>query len=119
MSRADRADPWTAASGLLALRPANNYAPTVVFCGGSNQNDQANPKLLSANARTIAACYRMDIGSSGWQNEDPLPNARVMPQMVQMPCVIREDGSADFVAMAASSSSRARAPASQAVRATR
>ena len=88
----DVADPWTAASGLLALRPSNSYTATMAICGGSNDNDATNPKLLSANDRTVAACYRMDLTSSGiaggWQNEDPLPTARVMPQMVQMPCVV-------------------------------
>ena len=90
---ADLADPWTAGSGLLALRPSTSYTPTMVICGGSNANDKANPKLLDANAPTVAACYRMDLTDAGirggWQNEDPMPNARVMPQMVQMPCVVQ------------------------------
>ena len=92
LQRTDEADPWTAASGLLALRPSTSYTATMAICGGSNDNDATNPKLLSANDRTVAACYRMDLTPSGiaggWQNEDPLPTARVMPQMVQMPCVV-------------------------------
>ena len=92
-ARSDAADPWTAASGLLALRPANSYTATIAICGGSNEDDTVDPTTLSAFAPTVSACYRMDLTSSGiaagWQNEDPLPGGRVMGQMVQIPCVAR------------------------------
>lgn len=73
---------------LLPLSPDNNYTPEILLCGGSALDDTKPGYELNSQDPASAQCSRMvltDDGiKAGWQVEQ-MPQARVMPDAVQLP----------------------------------
>jgi hypothetical protein len=83
-----RTYPASASSAMLPLTPANNYSATVMYCGGTNLNDsqwqQAGLALINITADS--SCITISPGTSlDWQEEDYLPEGRVMGNAILLP----------------------------------
>jgi hypothetical protein len=82
-----RTYPGSAATAMLALTPANNWTATIWMCGGTNlQPDQwtLDWNIAAFPADNTCISITPDI-STAWQDEDPLPEARVMGNMIGLP----------------------------------
>lgn len=82
-----RTYPGSAATAMLPLTPANNYTATILFCGGTNlQPDQwvTTWDIASYPADNTYVKMTPDV-STDWQQDDNLPENRVMGQFVIMP----------------------------------
>ncbi|KAK8193475.1 glyoxal oxidase N-terminus-domain-containing protein [Phyllosticta capitalensis] len=72
--------PSSATAVLLPLSPANNYAPTILLCGGSS-GDKPAPK-------TLDDCYHIQpyAAQPAWEQVDNLPNGgQVMTDAILLP----------------------------------
>lgn len=70
--------PFTPTSFILPMTKANNYAFTIMICGGTTNNDNydASPLCLSISPNTANPI---------WTQTDPMPIPRVMPDSVLLP----------------------------------
>ncbi|SGY66362.1 BQ5605_C004g02665 [Microbotryum silenes-dioicae] len=87
MPHAVRTYPGSAATGMLPLTPANNWTATILFCGGTNlQPDQWVTSWNIAAYPADSTCVSMtpDV-STNWVDEDPLPEGRVMGNLISLP----------------------------------
>lgn len=83
-----RTYPASASSALLPLNSANNYTATIMYCGGTNITDaqwtQAGLVLIDIPGSTSCVKISPDVSSS-WEDEDPLPEGRVMGNGILLP----------------------------------
>ncbi|KAJ3113669.1 hypothetical protein HK098_007598 [Nowakowskiella sp. JEL0407] len=68
--------PFTPTGVLMPLTIANDYTATVRLCGGTQVNNQSAP-----------FCFEIQPEATGaqWTEVDPLPRAKVMPDVVILP----------------------------------
>ncbi|KAH7096643.1 glyoxal oxidase N-terminus-domain-containing protein [Auriculariales sp. MPI-PUGE-AT-0066] len=80
--------PMAGTGVLLPLSAANNYAPTVLICGGSKSSDTVAASALNAQDTASAQCARLELSNTGiakgWIVET-MPEARIMPDAVILP----------------------------------
>ena len=90
-----RVYPASGATAMLPLTPANNYAQTVIFCGGNDMTDDQwgnyswpfiNPWQKPASNR----CHRIepepaDGSAPAYVEDDPMPEPRTMGQFIHLP----------------------------------
>ncbi|EJD48230.1 hypothetical protein AURDEDRAFT_86052 [Auricularia subglabra TFB-10046 SS5] len=82
--------PMAGTGALLPLSPSNNYAPTVMLCGGQTTDDHRVPASANMSSQDAASaqCASMELTPSGiaagWQVET-MPEARIMPDIVLLP----------------------------------
>ncbi|KDQ20478.1 hypothetical protein BOTBODRAFT_169228 [Botryobasidium botryosum FD-172 SS1] len=84
-----RTYPASGATAMLPLTPANNWTATVVFCGGTNlQDNQWNGTgtfdLASYPADNSCVRITPDV-STAWSDDDSLPEGRSMGNMIALP----------------------------------
>jgi hypothetical protein len=73
---------------MMPLTPANNYTATVMYCGGTNLNDSQwlQPGLALIDIMADASCIKITPATSlDWQEEDYLPEGRVMGNAILLP----------------------------------
>jgi hypothetical protein len=90
-----RVYPGSAANAMLPLTPANNYNPTILFCGGTTMADElwGDYDAPNTDTWTIEAskdCQQMtpepaDGSSPVYVQDDPLSVGRVMGQFIALP----------------------------------
>ena len=90
-----RTYPASGANAMLPLTPANNYTPTIIFCGGQSMPDAdwGNYTCPQVNTWTIPAssqCHRItpeptDGSSPTYVQDDSLPIGRTMGQFIALP----------------------------------
>ncbi|KAH9979779.1 glyoxal oxidase [Russula compacta] len=90
-----RVYPASGANAMLPLTPANNYTPTIIFCGGQYMDDYSwgNYSYPFANTWTLPAssdCHRItpeptDGSSPAYVQDDDLPIGRTMGQFIALP----------------------------------
>ncbi|KAJ6513221.1 glyoxal oxidase [Mycena sanguinolenta] len=85
MPDAVRAYPASAGSIMLPLTPANNWTATVLFCGGSN-NDNWNTNWDIAAFAASDSCVRItpDV-SANYTQDDPMLEVRTMGNLIALP----------------------------------
>ncbi|GAA6006218.1 hypothetical protein JCM10207_000565 [Rhodosporidiobolus poonsookiae] len=80
--------PASAASALLPLTVANNWTPSVLFCGGTTADLDADPSKMSATFPASKQCSRIQLDAAGlkagWATES-MPMARVMGDAILTP----------------------------------
>ncbi|KAJ7200643.1 glyoxal oxidase N-terminus-domain-containing protein [Mycena pura] len=81
-------NPFAGSAVMLPLTPENHYTPEVMICGGTTNNDTADPSTFSSQTPTSDQCARLlltDEGvAAGWKVER-MPVRRVMPDMILLP----------------------------------
>jgi len=90
-----RVYPASGAVAMLPLTPANNYTPTVLFCGGTDMPDQywGNYSFPNYNTWTYPAstdCQRItpepqDGSTPAYEQDDDLLEGRTMGQFIALP----------------------------------
>ena len=93
-----RVYPASAATAMLPLTPANNYTPTILFCGGSTASDEQwgnytapniNMYQHSANTECHSITPEKSDGSAAdnvdYVHEEDLPEGRSMGQFIILP----------------------------------
>lgn len=85
-----RVYPGSAASVMLPLTPANNYAATILFCGGSNPPQWGNDGGSGYNVTAVPAddsCVRISPldANPKYEDDDFLREGRSMGQFVYLP----------------------------------
>lgn len=83
-----RVYPASAGSIMLPLTPDNNWVATVMFCGGANvASDQwLSPDFIKNDTPALTSCVKITPDSSkSYVQEDPLPEARVMMNLIYLP----------------------------------
>ena len=90
-----RVYPASGGSAMLPLTPANNYIPTIIFCGGSNMSadDYGNYSNPFANTFDIPAsndCQRItpepnDNSQVNYVQDDDMLEGRTMGQFIILP----------------------------------
>ncbi|KAJ6521956.1 glyoxal oxidase [Mycena vulgaris] len=80
-----RAYPASAGSVMLPLTPANNWTATVLFCGGSDNDDWTTGWNIAAFPAS-KSCVRItpDVAKT-YTRDDPLPEGRSMGNLVFLP----------------------------------
>jgi hypothetical protein len=80
--------PASAASALLPLKIANNWTPTVLFCGGTLVDLEKPAWELSATAPASKLCSIMVLDANGikggWKTSN-MPSPRVMGDFINLP----------------------------------
>lgn len=91
MPYAVRVYPASAATVMLPLTPANNYEPTILFCGGSaadfsKSSDGASGFNVTA-VQADSTCVRITPESSNpvYTDDDALLEPRSMGQFIYLP----------------------------------
>jgi len=82
-----RTYPASAGTAMLPLTPANNWTATIMFCGGTDlQNDQWNTNWNIAAYPASQSCVKItpDVSTS-YVHDDNLPGGRSMGNMVLLP----------------------------------
>ena len=91
MPYAVRVYPASAATVMLPLTPANNYEPTILFCGGSAANlSGSTDGGAGFNVTAVpadASCVRITPEATNpvYTDDDPLPEPRSMGQFIYLP----------------------------------
>ncbi|KAF9024558.1 copper radical oxidase [Hymenopellis radicata] len=86
MPDAVRTYPASAGTVMLPLTPANNWTATVLFCGGTNNNDWNTQTTVIVNLPASTSCQKITPDVSGsYQADDPLPQARSMGNFIFLP----------------------------------
>lgn len=91
MPYAQRVYPASAAAVMLPLTPANNYSAEILFCGGSAADlSKSSDGGAGFNVTAVKAddsCVRIspDDASPVYTDDDSLPEARSMGQLVYLP----------------------------------
>ncbi|RDB29806.1 Aldehyde oxidase GLOX [Hypsizygus marmoreus] len=90
-----RVYPASGAVAMLPLTPANNYNPTVLFCGGSDMNDYAwgnysFPMIDTFNYPASRDCQRLtpepaDGSAAAYEADDDMLEGRTMSQFIMLP----------------------------------
>lgn len=90
-----RVYPASGATAMLPLTPANNYTPTVLFCGGSDMPDEAWgnyswPFINTWDYPASAKCHRitpepLDGSTPAYVEDDPMLETRTMGQFIALP----------------------------------
>lgn len=83
-----RTYPASASSAMLPLTPANGYNATVMYCGGTNISDDQwlQPGLNLLQFASDNSCIKISPATSlEWQEEDYLPEGRVMGNAILLP----------------------------------
>lgn len=90
-----RVYPASGASAMLPLTVANNYEPTVLFCGGSDMpaddyGDYSFPAVNTWEVPASADCQRLtpepqDGSTPAYVQDDDMPKGRTMGQFVILP----------------------------------
>ncbi|KAA1477811.1 DUF1929-domain-containing protein [Dentipellis sp. KUC8613] len=90
-----RVYPASGAVAMLPLTPANNYTPTVLFCGGSDMPDEAwgnysNPVIDTFYYPASPDCQRLtpepaDGSQPAYEQDDDMPVGRTMGQFIALP----------------------------------
>ncbi|KDQ61511.1 glyoxal oxidase [Jaapia argillacea MUCL 33604] len=90
-----RVYPATGAVAMLPLTPANNYTPTIIFCGGSDMPDEAwgnysYPNINTWDYPASTDCQRItpeptDGSSPVYVQDDDMMNGRTMGQFIALP----------------------------------
>ncbi|KAH9048036.1 glyoxal oxidase [Lactarius hengduanensis] len=90
-----RVYPASGATAMLPLTPANNYTPTIIFCGGQHLEDEqwgnyAYPFIDTWTIPASADCQRItpepqDGSTPAYIQDDNLPVGRTMGQFVALP----------------------------------
>lgn len=90
-----RVYPASGATAMLPLTPANNYTPTILFCGGSNMTDDqwgnySFPVIDTFNYPASNDCQSItpeptDGSSPVYVQDDDLPIGRTMGQFIALP----------------------------------
>ncbi|KAJ7141391.1 glyoxal oxidase N-terminus-domain-containing protein [Mycena epipterygia] len=80
-----RAYPASAGSIMFPLTPANNWTATVLFCGGSDNDDWKTDWNIAAYPAS-KSCVRItpDLAKS-YTQDDPLPEGRSMGNLIALP----------------------------------
>ncbi|KAF7358228.1 hypothetical protein MVEN_00871500 [Mycena venus] len=85
MPDAVRAYPASAGTLMLPLTPANNWTATILFCGGSD-NDNWNQNWDIASFPASNSCVRITPDQSkSYTKDDPMLEARSMTNLVSLP----------------------------------
>ena len=91
MPYAARVYPASAATVMLPLTPANNYEPTILFCGGSaapfNQSSDGGSGFNVTAVQADDTCVRItpESDSPQYEDDDHLPEPRTMGQFIYLP----------------------------------
>ncbi|KAL4247653.1 Galactose oxidase-like Early set domain-containing protein [Abortiporus biennis] len=90
-----RVYPASGANAMLPLTPANNYTPTVIFCGGSDMPDSAwgnyswpfiDTWLYPASAKCHSITPEpLDGSTPAYVEDDDMPAGRTMGQFIALP----------------------------------
>ncbi|CAL1710769.1 unnamed protein product [Somion occarium] len=90
-----RVYPASGAVAMLPLTPANNWTPTILFCGGSDMPDYAWgnyswPYINTWEYPASAKCHRItpepsDNSSADYEEDDPMLETRTMGQFIALP----------------------------------
>ncbi|KAI0291390.1 glyoxal oxidase [Multifurca ochricompacta] len=90
-----RVYPASGANAMLPLTPANNYTPTIIFCGGQDLKDDkwGDYGFPSVDTWTVPAssdCHRItpepeDGSTPAYVQDDSLPIGRTMGQFIALP----------------------------------
>ncbi|KAH9973673.1 glyoxal oxidase [Lactifluus volemus] len=90
-----RVYPASGANAMLPLTPANNYTPTIIFCGGQYMQDDwwgnySYPAVDTWNVPASQACHRItpeptDGSAPAYVQDDNLPIPRTMGQFIALP----------------------------------
>ncbi|KAJ6577589.1 glyoxal oxidase N-terminus-domain-containing protein [Mycena capillaripes] len=90
-----RVYPASAATAMLPMTPANNYAQTIIFCGGSDMPDDAwgnftYPWINTWEYPASKDCQRItpepaDGSAARYIQDDDLPQGRTMGQFIILP----------------------------------
>ena len=91
-----RVYPASGATALLPLVPDDNYAQTVLFCGGFNDmtdeewGDYSFPRVNTWERRASADCQRLtpepaDGSEVAFEQDDDMPDPRTMGQFIALP----------------------------------
>ena len=90
-----RVYPASGANAMLPLTPANNYTPTILFCGGQHLEDEqwgdySYPYVDTWTVAASADCQRItpepqDGSSPAYTQDDNLPVGRTMGQFIALP----------------------------------
>ncbi|TCD71993.1 hypothetical protein EIP91_000125 [Steccherinum ochraceum] len=91
-----RVYPASGANAMLPLTPANNYTPTVIFCGGSDMPDDAWgdyswPSIDTFNYPASAKCHRITPEPTDGSavdyvaDDDMIGGGRTMGQFIALP----------------------------------
>ena len=91
MPYAARVFPASGATAMLPLTPANNYNPTLLFCGGSDSPMQnASDGGAKFNITSYPAddtCVRItpEDANPAYEDDDNMPEGRSMGQFIYLP----------------------------------
>ncbi|KAG5642480.1 hypothetical protein DXG03_002730 [Asterophora parasitica] len=90
-----RVYPASGAVAMLPLTPANNWNPTLLFCGGSDMPDEAwgnyaNPAINTWNYPASKDCQRLtpepaDGSAAAYEADDDMLEGRTMGQFIILP----------------------------------
>ncbi|GLB41295.1 putative glyoxal oxidase [Lyophyllum shimeji] len=90
-----RVYPASGAVAMLPLTPANNWNPTLLFCGGSDMPDEAwgsyaNPAINTWNYPASRDCQRLtpepaDGSAPAYEADDDMLEGRTMGQFIILP----------------------------------
>ncbi|KAG6816718.1 hypothetical protein H0H87_003578 [Tephrocybe sp. NHM501043] len=90
-----RVYPASGAVAMLPLTPANNWNPTVLFCGGNDMPDEAwgnyaNPVINTWNYPASRDCQRLtpepaDGSAAAYEQDDDMLEGRTMGQFIILP----------------------------------
>jgi len=93
--RVIRVYPASGAVAMLPLTPANNYNPTILFCGGSNMPDEdwgnySSPAINTWEYPASKDCQRLtpeptDASAPTYEQDDDMPEGRTMGQFIILP----------------------------------
>jgi Domain of unknown function (DUF1929) len=93
--RVIRVYPASGAVAMLPLTPANNYTPTILFCGGSDMPDQdwgnyASPAINTWEYPASSDCQRLtperpDGSPPAYEQDDNMLQGRSMGQFIILP----------------------------------
>lgn len=91
MPYAARVYPASAATVMLPLTPANNYQPTILFCGGSSASfEKSSDGGSGYNVTAVPAddsCVRItpEADTPAYTDDDRLPEPRSMGNFIYLP----------------------------------
>ena len=90
-----RVYPASGATAMLPLTPANNYTPTIIFCGGSDMPDYAwgnytFPFINTWDYPASSKCHTItpepvDGSAPSYVEDDDMPETRSMGQFITLP----------------------------------
>ncbi|KAJ7495844.1 copper radical oxidase, partial [Mycena galericulata] len=85
MPDAVRAYPASAGNIMLPLTPANNWTATVMFCGGSDNDDWSTDWNIAAFPASTSCVKITPDYNKTYTHDDPLPEGRSMGNLIFLP----------------------------------